>query len=185
MPRGANDGDDSSRIRILAIEHPSQAMGEAMPETTTMTRAWRTDSGEEPATEKTACPESRTWPPCEGQPADRQAPPSSRAGLIGLGRLGAVVARSGLAACVRSFGRRASRFEEALHDYAAELAIARDSLAIEAALLRTARGIAPSGRIELIRATGELASCEGARDERRRAGEAGGQGHGGMGPADS
>jgi diguanylate cyclase (GGDEF)-like protein len=109
----------------------------------------------------------------------------SRAGLIGLGRLGAVVARSGLAACVRSFGRRESQFEEALHDYAAELGIARDPVTIEAALVRMARGIAPSGRIELARATGELVRCEGARDVRGRAGEAGCQEHGGMGPADS
>jgi diguanylate cyclase (GGDEF)-like protein len=154
-----------------------------MPETTTMMRAWRTDSGEEPATAKAAGPASRTGTPCEGQPADRPGPPSSRAGSIGLGRLGAAVVRAGLRAWASCFGRREGRFEEVLHDYAAELGISRDPGAIEAALVRMARRIAPSGRIELMRATGELAPCEGAHGDRGRAGEAGRQGHGGMRPA--
>ena len=45
---------------------------------------------------------------------------------------------------------RSGRFEEALHQFAAAIAIAADSSVVEAALLRLARQLAPSSRVELI-----------------------------------
>lgn len=128
-----------------------------MPETTTKTRAWRTDSVEGRAGANAAGPEVRMQPPS----GDRPAESGGTAGTSRLGRLAAAVARAGRAAWSMSFDRRVTGFEEALHGFAAELATSRDPEVIEASLLRMAREIARSGRFELIRATGEPAACDG------------------------
>ena len=91
----------------------------------------------------------------------------------GFRRLGAAVAQAGLAAWSRSFGRRAARFEEALHAFAADLAGSKDPKSIEAALIRFARRIVQAGRVELFRATGECAECDGGPHAHPNAGDAG------------
>jgi diguanylate cyclase (GGDEF)-like protein len=74
------------------------------------------------------------------------------------------VARAGRAAWSRTFDRQATRFEEALHDFAAELAASRDPRVIDAALLRVAGGIVASGIPELVRETRNPAGRGDGRD---------------------
>src|SRR5262249_62204536 len=93
-------------------------MGQAMPETSTMMRAWRTDSQKGQA----ASPGARMRPDGDGRSTGSSGSPSQRAGMDGFRRLGAAVSQAGLAAWSRTFGRRAARFEEALHGFAADLA---------------------------------------------------------------
>src|SRR5579883_2008973 len=109
-----------------------------MPESTAMMRAWRTDSGEGPATATVACPASPMRSPGERRPADA-GDASSMPRETGVSRLGAALARAGRGAWERAFGRRDAGFEEVLHGYAAELATARSPEAIEAALRRLAQ----------------------------------------------
>ena len=114
------------RIRILTIEHTIQHLGEAMPETTKMTRAWRTDSVEGPA----------------AAAGGVVAEPLRRRGRRLPGRAG----RRG-----RNPWAGAARFEEAVHGFTVDLAKATDPEAIEAALVRLAGQVVTEGRVELIR----------------------------------
>jgi diguanylate cyclase (GGDEF)-like protein len=142
----------------MVIEHLLQHMGRPMPKTSTMMRAWRTDSVEGP--EAAAGPGAKMQPDCEARPAGSSGLPSWKAGVDGFRRFGAAVARAGHSAWSRSLGRSAARFEEALHGFTTELAASGDPEAIEAALVRLAQRIAPADRVELIRATGECPLCD-------------------------
>jgi diguanylate cyclase (GGDEF)-like protein len=138
---------------MIMLDHFLSNLSGVMPETMT-TRTWRADSLEERAKSTAANPPVRARTLCEGQSVEPAAPGT---GVSRLRRLGAAVARAGRAAWSRTFDRQATRFEEVLHDFAAELAASREPASIEAALLRLARRIAASGRFELIRAAGEPA----------------------------
>jgi diguanylate cyclase (GGDEF)-like protein len=67
------------------------------------------------------------------------------------------IVRIGRAACARSFGVSRGHFEEALHRIAGDLEEARSPDAVEAALIRFAREIAPTSRFALIRTRAEAA----------------------------
>ncbi len=136
-----------------------------MPKTTT-TRGWRADSLEERATSK-GVGASPAGPQGEGRAV---GPVASGSGVSRLRRLGAAVARAGLAAWRRTLDRPAIRFEEALHGFAAELTATREPEAIDAAVLRLARRIAPGGHFELVHAMGEPAG-RGAAVSGREVGE--------------
>lgn len=119
-----------------------------------MMRAWRTDSVEG----RPAAPEARARMRTgeEGRPG--------RARMAGLRGLGATLARAGRAAWARSMGRRPVDFEGALHGFTAELSASKAPEAIEAALIHLAGRIAPDGRFELVRATGERSRGQGLGD---------------------
>ena len=90
--------DPRGRIRMMTIEHTIQYLGEAMPETTKMMRAWRTDS-----VEGLAAAAGRR----------RRRPPSAVAwGRRSPGRP--------VAAWSRSFGRRAAGSRRPLHRFTAD-----------------------------------------------------------------
>ena len=153
------------------FEHFSKHTSRAMPESSAMKRAWRTDSVEGPAAAPGAGAKKR--PDGDGRPDGTSGGAAWKAGMDGVRRFGATVASAGRVAWSRSFGRRAGRFEEALHGFAAELAASRTPEAIEAALVRLARRIAPGGRIELVRATGESRAWDDGPDAGVVAAEAG------------
>ena len=134
-PGAGEGGSSADRIRILTIEHTIQYLGEAMPETTKMTRAWRTDSVEGPAAKRSAA-----WRRHSGGSGRRSPGRAWRRG--------------------RDPWAGAARFEEAVHRFTVDLAKSTDSEAIEFALVRLAGQIVPEGRVELIRATGEPACCK-------------------------
>jgi diguanylate cyclase (GGDEF)-like protein len=88
-------------------------------------------------------------------------------------RFGAALVRAGQAAWSRSFGRGAHAFEQALLGFMSDMAGSTNPDAIEAALVRLARRIAPAGRIERIPARGEWAECDGGADALASTGDAG------------
>jgi diguanylate cyclase (GGDEF)-like protein len=157
---------DGCPIGILTIEHSILKLSEAMPESTTTKRAWRADSLEGPAvltTTATDGPKVRTRATGVGRRGDGEGWSPWWAGVAGIRRLGAAAARAGRAALSPPF-EHAEPFEEALHRFTAELEIPGSPEAIEAALLRLACRIAPRGRLELIRRTGQFAGHVGGRD---------------------
>lgn len=127
-----------------------------------MMRAWRTDSVEGAVADGAAM----LRPGCEGGTVGSSASTSLWTGFRGLGT---AVVRAGAAAWSRSFGRRPAGFEEALHGFAADLSASGGPEAIEEALLRLARRIAPEGRVERLRATDERPGG-GGDDETTRGG---------------
>ncbi len=117
-----------------------------MPENSKMTKTWRTDPVEMGAMDRPRATLRRDR-------ARRLKKRSvSRSTLL---RLGASVARAGGVTWSRSYRGRPERFEQALQTLAMELASTTDPQAIESALLRFARGIAPSSRVEIHREPAE------------------------------
>ena len=113
-----------------------------MPESSKMTKAWRTDPVEMGAMDR---PRATVRRDRAGVLKKRSV---SRSALL---RLGASVARAGRLTWSRSDRARPGRFEKALETFAAELASTTEPREIESALLRFAREIAPSARAEIRR----------------------------------
>ncbi len=129
-----------------------------MTNSTTTMRAWRTDrkGGRSGAGASATAVASE----CRAMPRSRGAgdPGSVRGGTDeprGWRRVGMALAEAGRRAWDRLFAG-GSHYEEGLERFAAEIEIANRHDAIEAALLRLARRIAPSHGIELIRRRGPV-----------------------------
>ncbi len=117
-----------------------------MRENRKMNKTWRTDPEEMESMDR---PRASFRRDRAGRLKKRSV---SRSTLL---RLGASVARAGRVTWSRSYRGRPERFEQALQTLAMELASTTDPHAIESALLRFARGIAPSSRVEIRREPAE------------------------------
>jgi diguanylate cyclase (GGDEF)-like protein len=88
-------------------------------------------------------------------------PVTASPGPSGFRRCRDSIVRMGRAAWARSFGESRARFEVTLHRIVAELKEAGSPDAVEAALLRLARELAPTSRVGLIRTADEAADQTG------------------------